>query len=110
MSQLEPVRELKNVTALTKANVYFDGKVVSHTLLLEEGAKVTLGLIFPGSYRFTTGAAENMVIVAGACEYRLEGVEQWTACAAGASFDVPANAAFEIRCEAICEYLCAFLN
>ena len=37
--------QFSNVTALAKANVYFDGKVVSHTILLPDGTKKTLGLI-----------------------------------------------------------------
>ena len=44
------------VTVLTKANVYFDGKVVSHSVLFPDGSKKTLGLIYPGSYHFGTGA------------------------------------------------------
>ena len=38
--------EFSGVTALTKANVYFEGKVVSHTLLFPDGSKKTLGLIY----------------------------------------------------------------
>ena len=40
--------EFPNVTAVVKANVYFEGKVVSHTILLGGGKKKTLGLIYPG--------------------------------------------------------------
>ncbi|MGY8674272.1 MAG: pyrimidine/purine nucleoside phosphorylase, partial [Verrucomicrobiia bacterium] len=39
--------EFPNVTALTKANVYFDGKVVSHTIRFADDSTKTLGLIFP---------------------------------------------------------------
>ena len=42
--------KFENVTAVCKANVYFDGKVVSHTLLFADGTKKTIGLIYPGSY------------------------------------------------------------
>ena len=31
--------EFSNVTAVAKANVYFDGKVVSHTILFADGSK-----------------------------------------------------------------------
>ena len=37
-------KEFKNVTAVAKANIYFDGKVVSHTIILEEGNEKTLGI------------------------------------------------------------------
>ncbi len=50
----------ENVTAVAKANIYFDGKVVSHTVLMPNGAKKTLGVIYPGSYHFGTGAPERM--------------------------------------------------
>ena len=57
--------QFTGVTAIAKANVYFDGKVVSHTILLPGGAKKTLGLIYPGSYHFGTAAPERMEIIAG---------------------------------------------
>src|ERR1043165_6434119 len=38
--------QFSNVTAHAKANVYFDGKVVSHTILFADGTKKTLGLIY----------------------------------------------------------------
>ena len=52
------------VTAVTKANIYFDGKVVSHSILFPDGSKKTLGLIYPGKYHFGTEKAERMEIVA----------------------------------------------
>ena len=52
--------QFAGVTVLTKANIYFDGNVVSHTVLMPNNAKKTLGLIRPGSYYFKTGAAERM--------------------------------------------------
>ena len=57
--------EFRGVTAITKANVYFDGKVVSHSLVLPDGNRKTLGLIYPGSVHFGTNAAERMEIIAG---------------------------------------------
>ena len=75
-----------NVTAVCKANVYFDGKVVSHTILLEGGEKKTLGLIYPGAYNFGTGLPERMDVVAGACCVKLAGAADWTEYAAGTYF------------------------
>ena len=40
--------DFSDVTASAKANIYFDGKVISHTLVTAEGDKKTLGLIYPG--------------------------------------------------------------
>src|SRR5258708_24100061 len=65
--------QFTGVTVHTKANVYFDGRVVSHTILMPDGAKKTLGLIYPGSHHFGTGAPERMEITAGACRVTLDG-------------------------------------
>ena len=80
--------QFQNVTVVTKANVYFDGKVVSHTVLFADGAKKTLGLIYPGSFHFNTGAPERMEIVAGACRVTLDGSGAARDYAAGEHFDV----------------------
>ena len=65
--------EFKGVTAVAKANVYFDGKVVSHTILFPDGSKKTLGLIYPGKFHFGTDQAERMEIVDGSCSMKLDG-------------------------------------
>lgn len=106
-----PPTEFANVTAVAKANVYFDGKVVSHSILLPGGSKKTLGLIYPGSYHFGTDKAERMEIVAGACAVKLDGGETTAAYSAGQFFDVPAKSGFDIQVESgICEYICSFLD
>ena len=101
--------EFKNVTAVAKANVYFEGKVVSHTILSSDGAKKTLGLIYPGEFHFGTDAAERMDIVAGACRVRLDGSAEWKDYGAGTSFHVPAKSGFDISVAgSIAEYVCSF--
>jgi uncharacterized protein YaiE (UPF0345 family) len=101
--------EFRNVAVPVKANVYFEGKVVSHTLLFLDGSKKTLGLIYPGEFHFKTGAPEVMEITAGACRVRLAGRNEWKAYGAGASFEVPGNSAFDISVEAgLTEYVCSF--
>lgn len=103
--------QLENVTAFTKANVYFDGKVVSHTLLGTDGTKKTLGLIYPGKYHFGTELAERMEIVAGACSVQLDGQKTVQAHASGATFEIPAKSGFDIEvADGICEYICSFLK
>lgn len=102
--------QLEGVTALTKANIYFDGNVVSHTVVLPGGAKKTLGIIRPGSYHFSTGAAERMEIVAGACRVTLDGATAAQAHPAGTAFEVPGKSGFTIEVAAgLCEYLCSYL-
>ena len=57
--------EFKNVTVVKKANVYFDGKVTSRTLLFPDGSKKTLGMMLPGEYEFGTASKELMEILVG---------------------------------------------
>ena len=98
------------VTVVTKANVYFDGKVVSHTVLFADGTKKTLGLIYPGSYHFGTGAPERMEIVAGSCNVTLDGQTAVKTHGAGEYFDVPGKSGFTIEVAGgLCEYICSFL-
>jgi uncharacterized protein YaiE (UPF0345 family) len=106
---MSPV-QFENVTAVCKANVYFDGKVVSHTILFADGSKKTLGLIYPGSFTFNTGAPERMEIIAGSCRVKTAGQTDWTPYETGTYFDVPGNSSFEIAVEpGITEYVCSFL-
>ncbi len=101
--------EFPNVTAVAKANVYFDGKVVSHTILFPDGAKKTLGLIYAGEFHFGTDAAERMDVVAGACRVRLDGETAWQDYGAGTHFNVPAKSGFDIAvATGIAEYVCSF--
>src|SRR5690349_12802118 len=88
--------KFENVTAVAKANLYFDGKVASHTLLFEDGSKKTLGLIYPGEFHFGTDAAERMDIIAGSCRVRLDGSSEWKDYAGGAFFRVPTKSGFDI--------------
>ena len=103
--------QFTGVTAIAKANVYFDGKVVSHTILFLDGSKKTLGLIYPGRYHFGTDQAERMEIVAGACSVKLDGQTATKEFRAGQVFEVPAKSGFDIEVKSsICEYICSFLG
>lgn len=102
-------QKLENVSVDLKANVYFDGKVVSHSIHDIHGNKKTLGLIFPGSYTFNTAAPERMQITAGSCEVKVAGDKVWTSYHQGQEFMVPASSSFEINVkDGIAEYLCIF--
>ena len=103
--------EFRNVTAITKANIYFDGKVVSHSLLFPDGSKKTLGLIYPGKFHFGTDKAERMEIVSGECAVKLDGQSSTETYRAGNAFDVPAKSGFDIEVkQGVCEYICSFLG
>ena len=103
--------QFTKVTALAEGNVYFDGKVISHTILLPDDSRKTLGVILPGSYHFGTEAAELMEIVAGSCTVVLDGTDEDKTVAADSSFKVAANSGFTITVtDAPCHYVCSFLS
>ncbi len=103
--------EFKNVTALAKANVYFDGKVVSHGITFEDGTTISFRVIFPGSYHFGTEAAERMDIIDGACKVTLDGSEEVSSYTAGQHFDVAANAGFTIEVvDGLAQYVCSYIE
>lgn len=99
----------ESVAVATKANVFFDGRVLSRSVFLADGSRKTLGVIYPGSYRFDVGAAEVMEIVAGRCRVKRSGETSETEYGAGDSFSVPENSWFEISVtEGLAEYVCSF--
>lgn len=101
--------QFENVTVNCKANIYFDGKVISHAMDFADGTKKTFGLIFPGSYSFDTATAEVMEIHAGTCRAKLPGSDDWESFETGSSFNIPANANFEIAVDdGTAEYICSY--
>jgi hypothetical protein len=104
-------KEFTKVKVLTKANLYFEGKVASHTVVFADGARKTIGLIYPGSFHFNTDLAERMEIVAGACVVVVDGQKAEQAYGAGTVFEVPGRSGFQISvAEGVCEYVCSFLK
>ena len=104
-----PTEKIDNISVSTQANVYFDGKCVSHGITFADGSKKSVGVILPATLTFSTGAPEVMECVAGACEYKLAGSDSWIKSSAGEKFSVPGNAKFEIRVaagEAAYHYIC----
>jgi len=101
--------EFKNVTVIKKANVYFDGKVTSRTILFSDGSKKTLGIMLPGEYEFSTADKELMELLAGDLEVLLPGAEGWKTVKEGESFEVPANSKFSLRIKSITDYCCSYI-
>ena len=91
-----------------QANVYFDGKCISHGVTLADGTKKSVGVILPATLTFNTGTPEIMECVAGSCEYKLAGSDRWIKSSAGEQFSVPGNAAFDIRVTEAYHYICHF--
>jgi uncharacterized protein YaiE (UPF0345 family) len=103
--------QFNGVSVVAKANAYFDGNVISHTILLPDGAKKTLGLIRPGSFHFDTDAPERMEIVDGTCRVTLDGSSAAVTYGIGTFFDVPRKSGFRIEVEdGLCQYICSFLS
>ena len=101
--------QFDQVSVVKKANVYFDGKCVSHTVQFADGARKSVGVILPSTLTFNTGSPEIMETVAGACKVKLAGENEWKTYAAGESFNVPGNSSFEIQVEGEpYHYVCHF--
>ena len=96
------------VSVVKQANVYFDGQCVSHTVLFADGTRKTLGVVFPSTLTFNTGAPERMEILAGRCRVRPAGAADWTDYAAGQAFDVPGDSSFDIETLERIDYVCHF--
>jgi uncharacterized protein YaiE (UPF0345 family) len=92
----------------TRANVYFDGKCVSHSIELPDGTKKSVGVILPARLTFNTAAAEVMELVEGSCRVRLAGSTGWTDYGAGQRFAVPGQSSFEIEVQQPLHYICHF--
>lgn len=100
--------QFDNVSVVKQANVYFDGKCVSHTVVFPDGTRKTIGVIFPSSLTFNTGAPEIMELNAGKCRIRLKGESDWTTYAGGQQFSVPGNSSFDIETLEMLDYVCHF--
>ena len=100
--------QFDNVSVVKKANVYFDGKCVSHTVQFADGTRKSVGVILPSSLVFNTGAPEIMELNAGRCRVRLKGESEWTEYQGGQSFKVPGNSSFEIETQETLDYVCHF--
>jgi len=102
--------EFKNVTIIKKANVYFDGKVTSRTILFPDGTQKTLGIMSPGDYEFGTARKEIMEILAGDLDVLLPGSTQWITVKSGETFEVPAESKFSLRVKSLTDYCCSYLQ
>ena len=100
--------QFDNVSVVKKANVYFGGQCISHTVLLADGSKKSVGVILPSQLTFSTCAPEVMEIIAGHCRVRLKGEATSKDYRGGESFSVPGNSSFEIETLDALHYVCHF--
>ena len=102
--------EFTNVSVVKKANIYFDGKVTSRSVIFADGSKKTLGVLLPGEYTFNTEAKELMEIQVGLMEVKVAGEETWRRVKGGESFEVPAKSSFTMKVLQVSDYICSFLS
>lgn len=102
--------EFQQVTVVKQANVYFDGKVSSRTVIFADGGKKTLGFMLPGDYEFGTEQAERMEVLGGSAKVWLPGANDARLYAAGETFEVPANASFKLQIADYLDYCCSYLD
>lgn len=100
--------EFNNVKLIKKANVYFDGKVTSRTIYLENGERKTLGIMLPGEYEFNTAAEELMEVLGGSMNIMLKDEKTYTEFKEGQSFIVPANSSFKLIIKEVADYCCSY--
>ncbi len=101
--------EFKHVTIIKKANIYFDGKVTSRTVIFPDGSRKTLGIMLPGEYEFNTDNKEIMEIISGDLEVLLPEAKGWTTVEDGESFEVPARSKFGLRVKRVTDYCCSYV-
>ncbi|WCL50097.1 pyrimidine/purine nucleoside phosphorylase [Leptospira sp. GIMC2001] len=103
-------KEFQNITVIKQANIYYDGKVTSRTILFPDGSKKTLGIMLPGDYEFGTELAEDMEILQGELDVFLPGDPDWKAIEPGQVFHVPANSKFKLKIKSTTDYCCSYLK
>jgi uncharacterized protein YaiE (UPF0345 family) len=99
--------QFDGVSVSKKANVYFDGKCVSHTVTLAGGVRKSVGVILPSTLRFDLSTKEVMEVVEGTAYVSINGQVEQTF-AAGQSWTVEAGGYFVIRVEQPVHYVCHF--
>ena len=104
------MNDFSNVTVVKKANIYFEGKVTSRTVIFPDGEKKTLGIMMPGEYEFGTADKEIMEILAGSLEVLLPGRESFLKVKEGQSFEVPANSRFKLIVTELADYCCSYIK
>ena len=102
--------EFKNVTVVKEANIYFDGRVTSRSVLFPDGSKKTLGVMLPGEYEFGTADKELMEIFSGELDVLLPGESKWKPIKGGESFEAAANSQFKLRVRKLSDYCCSFIK
>ena len=101
--------QFDNVTIIREANLYFDGRVSSRSVIFGDGSRKTLGIMMPGDYEFATEEKELMEILSGRLAVQLPNA-QWMQVGGGESFEVPAKSKFKLKIEETTDYCCSYIH
>lgn len=102
--------QFDHVSIVKKANLYFDGKCMSHTVLFPDGTRKTVGVILPSSVTFSTDSPEIMEIVDGKCRVRVAEEDAWKNYEGGQRFHVPGASRFDLEALEPVHYVCHFVS
>ena len=102
--------EFNGVTIVKEANIYFEGKVTSRTILFPDGSRKTLGILLPGEYKFSTNEKENVELLSGGLEFSLSDDDGWESVNAGEIFEVQAQSTFKVRVNELTDYCCSYIS
>ena len=97
-----------NASVGKKANVFFDGKCVSHSVFFPDGSRKTVGVILPSTLIFNVSTPELMEITSGTCRVKIGDEPEFKTYAAGSQFSVAANSRFVIEANEVVNYVCSF--
>ena len=87
-------------------NVYFDGYVQSLGLSTEKGP-ATIGVMKKGAYQFNTSSPETIMVVSGKMSTKVKDGD-WRLHQEQETFEIPADATFDILCETDVAYICYY--
>ena len=100
---------IDNASIVKAANIYYDGKVTSRTVNLNDGSTQSLGIMLPGEYTFGTNEAEIMEMLSGELDIRLPG-EDWKTLSTPETFNVGANSSFDLKINTVTDYCCSYIK
>ena len=100
----------KDVDVDKLANIYFEGKVISRNIFLNDGSKKTLGVMLPGQYEFNTESRELMEIISGKLNLKIKGDNDWKLITEGNDFNIPKNSSFKVEILELVNYVCSYFD
>ena len=104
------MNNFKNVDVDKKANIYFEGKVISRNIFLDNGSKKTLGVMLKGKYEFSTVSRELMEIVSGKLNLKREEDDDGVLITEGMEFSVPRDSSFKLEILELVNYTCSYFD